>query len=58
MFAAVALLCVTGAALSQGTVLEVIPLRYRTAPEVIPVIQPMLAREGSVSGIPAGRKKL
>jgi hypothetical protein len=37
-------------ALAQQTVLEVIPLRYRTAPEVIPVIQPLLAREGSVSG--------
>jgi type II secretory pathway component GspD/PulD (secretin) len=38
------------AALAQGTVLEVIPLRYRQAAEVIPIIQPMLAREGSVSG--------
>jgi type II secretory pathway component GspD/PulD (secretin) len=38
------------AALAQATVLEVIPLRYRQAAEVIPVIQPMLAREGSVSG--------
>ena len=35
---------------AQITVLEVIPLRYRMAQEVIPVIQPMLAREGSVSG--------
>ena len=39
-----------GAAFAQGTVLEVIPLRYRQAAEVIPIIQPMLAREGSVSG--------
>jgi len=31
-------------------VLEVIPLRYRMAQELIPIIQPMLAREGSVSG--------
>jgi type II secretory pathway component GspD/PulD (secretin) len=38
------------AVLAQGTILEVIPLRYRQAAEVIPVIQPMLAREGSVSG--------
>jgi type II/III secretion system protein len=38
------------AVLAQGTVLEVIPLRYRQAGEVIPIIQPMLAREGSVSG--------
>jgi hypothetical protein len=36
-------------ALGQATVLEVIPLRYRQAAEVIPIIQPMLAREGSVS---------
>lgn len=39
-----------GTVLAQSTVLEVIPLRYRTAQEVIPVIQPMLPREGSVSG--------
>ncbi len=51
LFAMLALLCVAGAAFSQATVLEVIPLRYRTAPEVIPIIQPMLAREGSVSGL-------
>ncbi|MGH8635349.1 MAG: secretin N-terminal domain-containing protein, partial [Burkholderiales bacterium] len=38
------------AAHAQNTVLEVIPLRYRMAQEVIPMIQPMLAREGSVSG--------
>ena len=38
------------AAHAQNTVLEVIPLRYRMAEEVIPIIQPMLAREGSVSG--------
>jgi len=31
-------------------VLEVIPLRYRTAPEVIPIIQPLLPRDGTVSG--------
>lgn len=36
--------------LAQQTVLEVIPLRYRTAPEVIPVIEPLLSRDGSVSG--------
>jgi type II secretory pathway component GspD/PulD (secretin) len=35
---------------AQTTVLEVVPLRYRMAQEVIPIIQPMLAREGSVSG--------
>ena len=38
------------AAHAQSTVLEVIPLHYRMAEEVIPIIQPMLAREGSVSG--------
>jgi len=52
--ACVALFLLSGvqgaAALAQATVLEVIPLRYRQAAEVIPVIQPMLAREGSVSG--------
>lgn len=46
-----ALLCVAGVAHAQTTVLEVIPLRYRTAQEVIPIIQPMLSREGSVSGL-------
>jgi type II secretory pathway component GspD/PulD (secretin) len=46
-----AMLPVAGWAIAQATVLEVIPLRYRTAPEVIPIIQPMLAREGSVSGL-------
>jgi len=30
--------------------LEVIPLHYRTAEEVIPVLQPMLAPEGTLSG--------
>ena len=37
-------------ATAQQTVLEVIPLRYRTAPEIIPIIEPLLGREGSVSG--------
>jgi type II secretory pathway component GspD/PulD (secretin) len=50
LLTAVLLLCVAGIALSQTAVVEVIPLRYRTAQEVIPIIQPMLAREGSVSG--------
>ena len=48
---ALVLLLAAGAAASQSTVLEVIPLRYRTAQEVIPVIQPMLPRDGSVSGL-------
>lgn len=51
VYTAGVLLCVTGTALSQTTVLEVIPLRYRTAQEVIPAIQPLLARDGSVSGL-------
>ncbi len=38
-------------ALAQVTVLEVIPLKYRTAEQVIPIIQPMLAKGGSVSGL-------
>lgn len=38
-------------AMAQATVLEVIPLNYRTAEQVIPLIQPMLAHEGSVSGL-------
>jgi type II secretory pathway component GspD/PulD (secretin) len=42
--------CAQAAAALAQTVLEVIPLRYRQAAEVIPVIQPMLTREGSVSG--------
>jgi type II secretory pathway component GspD/PulD (secretin) len=42
---------VAGLAMAQATVIEVIPLRYRTAQEVIPIVQPMLAREGSVSGL-------
>lgn len=44
-----ALLLVAGVAQAQ-TVLEVIPLYHRTAEEVIPVLQPLLAREGTLSG--------
>lgn len=44
-----ALLAGTGAQ-AQQTVVEVVPLRYRTAAEVIPILQPILAREGSLSG--------
>jgi hypothetical protein len=46
---AAALIC-TAVVFAQATVLEVIPLRYRQAAELIPIIQPMLPREGSVSG--------
>jgi hypothetical protein len=35
----------------QTTVLEVIPLRYRTVEQVLPVIQPMLAKGGTASGL-------
>ena len=31
-------------------VVEVIPLHYRTAEEVIPILQPLLVREGTISG--------
>lgn len=44
-------LLAAASAIAQTTVLEVIPLRYRTAQEVIPIIQPMVTREGSISGL-------
>src|SRR5262245_38002905 len=47
----VTLLAAWGTALAQGTVLEVIPLRYRTVDQVLPVVQPMLAKGGTVSGL-------
>ncbi len=50
LLAVAMLLCTAGVASAQTTVVEVIPLRYRTAQEMIPILQPMLAREGSVSG--------
>ncbi len=44
-----AVLClVAWAACAQG--LEIIDLRYRTAPEVIPVLQPLLESGGAISG--------
>jgi type II secretory pathway component GspD/PulD (secretin) len=46
---AAALIC-AATVFAQVTVLEVIPLRYRQAAELIPIIQPLLARDGSVSG--------
>ena len=48
---AVALALFAPQALAQAMVLEVIPLKYRTAEQVIPIIQPMLAIGGSVSGL-------
>jgi len=47
---AVMLCCTAAWALAQHLVVEVIPLRYRTAQEVIPVLQPMLPREATISG--------
>ncbi|MDH3287834.1 MAG: hypothetical protein OEP48_08955 [Betaproteobacteria bacterium] len=44
-----AFLLATAAARAQ-TVLEVIPLHHRTAEEVIPVLQPLLVPEGTLSG--------
>ena len=45
------LLVSCGIAWAQTTVLEVIPLRYRTVEQVLPVIQPMLAKGGTASGL-------
>jgi hypothetical protein len=42
---------VVGVSWAQAMVLEVIPLGYRTADQVIPVIQPLLAPGGSLSGM-------
>jgi hypothetical protein len=47
---ALALVGFATAAWAQMAV-EVIPLRHRTAEEVIPIIQPMLVRDASVSGL-------
>ncbi len=41
---------IAGSAFAQWVV-EVIPLRYRTAEQVVPVIQPLLPKDGSVSGL-------
>lgn len=52
--AVLALLMVLGApagAAAQATVLEVVDLAYRNATEVIPVLQPLVGPEGSVSAI-------
>lgn len=40
-----------GLALAQDSVLEVIPLRYRTVEEVVRLVQPLLAPGGTVSGM-------
>ena len=50
LLAASIALCAAGVALSQNSVVEVIALRYRTAQEMIPILQPMLAPGGTLSG--------
>lgn len=52
--ACVALLCgLAGTPAVQATdlVLEVVPLRYRTVEQVLPVIQPLVPKPGTVSGM-------
>jgi type II secretory pathway component GspD/PulD (secretin) len=44
------LTCACAAVMAQGTVLEVIPLRHRTVEQVLPVVQPMVAPGGTLSG--------
>lgn len=49
LFAAAALW--GAAAFAQQSVLEVIDLKYRNAQEVLPILQPFVGREGSVSAL-------
>jgi type II secretory pathway component GspD/PulD (secretin) len=44
-------LVVSSAAWAQQTVLEVIPLKYRKAEELIPILRPMMPPQGSLSGL-------
>lgn len=37
-------------AYAQNTVVEIVPLKYRTAEQVIPVLRPLVDPEGSISG--------
>lgn len=46
-----AMMLAGGSARAQTATVEVIPLRYRTAEQVIPVIQPLLGAEGTVSAL-------
>jgi hypothetical protein len=41
----------TSAALAEPTVMEVIPLKYRTVEEIIPVLRPMLPASATLSGM-------
>ncbi|MBL8540456.1 MAG: hypothetical protein JNK68_08795, partial [Betaproteobacteria bacterium] len=38
-------------AMAQQSVLEVITLRYRTADQVIPLLEPFVDRDGSINGM-------
>lgn len=49
-FALVLALALAAVVARAEPVLEVIPLHHRTAEEIIPILQPMLAREGTLSG--------
>jgi len=49
-FAAIFIMVVAALLARAQPVVEVIPLHYRTAEEVIPILQPMLDREGTLSG--------
>lgn len=40
-----------GLAAADSTVLEVVPLKYRQAEEVLPLVRPFLAKEGAISGM-------
>ena len=47
----VATLLVAAQAYADGTTVEVITLKYRTAEEVIPILRPFVGREGTISGM-------
>jgi hypothetical protein len=50
LIAALCVMLAAGAAIAQMSV-EVIALKYRTAEEMIPLLEPMVARGGSLSGV-------
>lgn len=49
VFAVAALWCAT--AVAQQSVLEVIDLKYRNAQEVLPILQPFVSKDGSISAL-------
>jgi type II secretory pathway component GspD/PulD (secretin) len=51
LLATLILLSAPAPAHAQNSVLEVIALKYRTAEQVIPVLQPLLAKDGAISGL-------